>query len=74
MLVSPYSWLTEYTARDEWLGGTVGEQASSSSHAVEAVLSEHFALEERAQMPFLIREHERKFAWAVSECTVWRRK
>ena len=30
--------------------------------------------EERVQMPFLIREHERKFAWAVSECTVWRRK
>eukprot|EP01043_Picozoa_sp_COSAG02_P063591 COSAG02_NODE_9056_length_2346_cov_6.077437_1_plen_371_part_00 len=77
VLVSPYSWLPEYTPRSEWLGGTVDDATGNpwkSSEAVEAVLRGGFQLEERRQMPFLIREHERKFAWAVSECTVWRRK
>jgi hypothetical protein len=78
VLVSPYAWLHEYTARGEWLGGTTDDATGvprQSAEVVAAVLSEGgFALEERVQMPFLIREHERKFAWAVSECTVWRRK
>jgi hypothetical protein len=25
-------------------------------------------------LPFLIREHARKFQWSVAEATIWRRK
>lgn len=33
----------------------------------------HFRLEKREPMPFLIREHARKFQWGCSDGTVWRR-
>eukprot|EP01052_Picozoa_sp_SAG31_P010438 SAG31_NODE_572_length_13974_cov_28.935640_8_plen_205_part_00 len=72
VLVSPYSWLEEYTAKDRWLGGTLGEPDSAA--AVANFLRPHFELLYEEQMPFLIREHVRKFAWAVSSCSVWRRK
>jgi hypothetical protein len=25
-------------------------------------------------LPFLIREHQRKFQWSVAEATIWRRR
>jgi uncharacterized protein (DUF433 family) len=36
-------------------------------------LSPHFTLEHRLDMPFLIREHARKFQWSVALGTRWRR-
>jgi hypothetical protein len=36
-------------------------------------LSPHFVLELRLDMPFLIREHARKFQWSVALGTRWRR-
>lgn len=68
VLVSPFSWLEEYTPREEWIGG--GE-AISSEVLEKEMLSLGFALRERTDVPFLIREHARKFQWGVSECSVW---
>lgn len=34
----------------------------------------NFELEKRLPMPFLIREHARKFQWGCSDGTVWRRR
>ncbi|CAM9795790.1 unnamed protein product [Choristocarpus tenellus] len=31
-----------------------------------------FVLEGRKEMPFLIREHRRKFQWGCSDGTIWR--
>ena len=41
--------------------------------AVDAELSQSFELLETHDMPFLIREHARKFQWGCSDGTVWRR-
>lgn len=35
--------------------------------------AEHFTLVEEAELPFVIREHRRKFQWGVSHAMVWRR-
>ena len=45
--------------------------------AIEAALTSHeggFDLVEQTDLPFLIKEHERKFQWGVSHATVWRRR
>merc|ERR1712060_478170 len=68
VLVSPFSWLEEYTPREEWIGG--GQEVSSETLEKE-MLALGFALRKREDVPFLIRERARKFQWGVSECTVW---
>lgn len=75
-LVSPYSWLEEYTAKDEWIGATVGADGTPADSFSEVArrLEPHFELVERQDYPFLIREHHRKYQWGVSDGTFWRRK
>ena len=70
VLLTPFSWLEQWTAREEWIGG--GE--SVSSDRLQAQMSTlGFELISRADVPFLIREHARKFQYGVSECSVWKR-
>ncbi|CAI5743356.1 unnamed protein product [Peronospora destructor] len=75
-LVSPYSWLEEYTAKDKWIGGVRdGEEKPVDSFSViKKLLSKDFELVERQDYPFMIREHERKYQWGVSDGTYWKRK
>jgi len=76
VLVSPYSWLEEYTPKSHWLGGHLDKSGvpQGSAAAVSALLNDSFVLETEEDMPFLIREHERKFQWACSHGAVWRRR
>lgn len=75
VLVSPYSWLEEYTAKADWLGGYVDDagMAKRSPDVVASLLKDSFSLESEEDMPFLIREHERKYQWGCSHGAVWRK-
>ncbi len=74
LLTSPYTWMTEYTPREEWLGGYVQEgRAVVSLETLRSVLEPSFTLLRRTDMPFMIREHQRKFQWSVAEATLWKR-
>lgn len=75
-LVSPYSWLEEYTAKDKWIGGTVDNLGNpvDSFRVVEKHLAKDFELVKRQDYPFMIREHARKYQWGVSDGTFWKRK
>lgn len=69
VLVSPYSWLEEYTDKDKWLGGRDGRQ---SFDVLSDIMSARgFSLVDRRDMPFLIRDHARKFQWGCSDATIW---
>ena len=74
---SPFTWLTDYTERDEWLGGykeDTGETLSSTD-ALENQLKAHFVpLTEPFDIPFVIRETKRKFQHSLSECRVFQKK
>jgi hypothetical protein len=75
-LVSPFSWLEEYTPKEKWIGGyydTHGQPVDSHK-ALEAMLSSSFKLTQRFNIPFLIREHARKYQWGISDVTVWHKK
>jgi hypothetical protein len=45
-----------------------------SADAVAAVLSPDFEAVASEDVPFIIREHARKFQWGCSHAVVWRRK
>jgi putative 4-mercaptohistidine N1-methyltranferase len=76
IMVSPYSWLEEYTEKEEWMGGyyKADGTAADSIEEVTAIMSENFELVSRKDMPFMIREHARKYQWGISDATVWKRK
>jgi 5-histidylcysteine sulfoxide synthase/putative 4-mercaptohistidine N1-methyltranferase len=73
VLTSPYTWLEEFTKKEEWLGGyrEAGEPVWSLDGLKEA-LAPHFRLQsEPRDVPLVIRETRRKFQHSVAELTVW---
>ncbi len=73
VLTSPYTWLEEYTKKEEWLGGyrEAGEPVWTLD-GLKEVLAPHFTLVgEPRDVPFVIRETRRKFQHTVAQLTVW---
>lgn len=75
VLTSPYTWMEEFTPRRHWLGGfTRGGEAVRSLASLTLALQGSFELIDTTDMPFLIREHARKFQWSVAQASRWRRR
>jgi putative 4-mercaptohistidine N1-methyltranferase len=68
VLTSPYTWLEEYTPRAKWIGDGEGTLA-----ALEKTLRPTFALRHTLDLPFLIREHLRKYQWSIAQGSIWQR-
>jgi putative 4-mercaptohistidine N1-methyltranferase len=74
IITSPYTWLEEFTARANWLGGFERDgKRVATLDGLRAVLEPHFELAATHDLPFLIREHARKFQLSVAQATTWRR-
>ncbi|GEP43639.1 methyltransferase domain-containing protein [Brevifollis gellanilyticus] len=67
LLTTPCTWLEDFTPRGNWPQG-------STRDWLKSVLSEHFDLATEKDLPFLIREHARKYQWSVALGTRWIRK
>jgi putative 4-mercaptohistidine N1-methyltranferase len=75
IVTSPYTWMQDYTPREHWLGGREnGGRSQSTLEGLELALGESFALEGTKDLPFLIREHVRKYQWSMAQASVWRRR
>lgn len=76
IVTSPYTWLEDYTPRENWLGGFAGEEGRSvhTLDGLRAALEDHFQFECTRDLPFLIREHARKYQWSVAQASIWTRK
>ncbi|MGE9295577.1 MAG: putative 4-mercaptohistidine N1-methyltransferase [Puniceicoccales bacterium] len=72
VITTPFSWLEEYTPRDNWLGGL--PEKTDSFLGLREALEPAFELELEHDMPMLIKEHARKYQWTVVQGTRWRRK
>ena len=70
VITSPYTWLEEYTPREKWLDD--GERGTLG--ALQDLLAPNFHHRETFDLPFLIREHRRKYQWSVAEATVWQKR
>lgn len=76
VLTSPYTWLEEYTKKEEWLGGyrEAGEPVWTLD-GLKAELAPHFRmLGEPRDVPFVIRETRRKYQHSIAQLTVWELK
>ena len=71
LLTTPFTWLEEFTTKDQWIGGRTDDADSNS--VLEAVLGKYFSPEKTIDIPFLLREHERKFQYGISLGVRWRR-
>jgi putative 4-mercaptohistidine N1-methyltranferase len=67
LLATPFTWLEEYTPRNNWVG------SGDSKEKLVEKLSPWFQLEYEEDLPFLIREHRRKYQYSISWGTRWRR-
>jgi putative 4-mercaptohistidine N1-methyltranferase len=77
VLVTPFSWLEEFTARDEWMGGYRDEKSGESifsNTVLQRVMEDNgFEKIHEEEMPLVIREHQRKYQYIVSLATGWRK-
>jgi len=75
VIASPYTWLEEFTKREEWLGGfRVAGESMSTLEGLTEVLLPHFRMVGAPRdIPFVLRETGRKFQHTISEMTVWER-
>lgn len=77
VLASPYTWQETYTPRDKWLGGfkaATGENFTTLE-GIKKVLGDQFAMLTDAQnVPFVIRETQRKLHYGVSQLTIWEKR
>jgi putative 4-mercaptohistidine N1-methyltranferase len=75
VITSPYTWLEEFTKKEEWLGGfkEAGENVTSLD-GLKAALAPHFRqIGAPRDVPFVIRETRRKFQHSIAELTAWER-
>ncbi len=75
IITSPYTWLASYTPPKNWLGGFArGRKAVKTFNTLSRILTPHFELRHRVDVPFLLREHARKYQLGVAELSSWVRR
>ena len=70
VITTPCTWMEEFTPRANWLCS----ENSTTLDGLHHHLAPHFDLVKTLDLPFLIREHARKFQWTVAQASVWTRK
>ncbi|WP_371877963.1 5-histidylcysteine sulfoxide synthase [Ferrimonas sp. SCSIO 43195] len=74
VIVSPYTWLEEFTPREQWLGGLkVDGENYTTDQALQEILGHRFELLQQHQVPFVIRETARKFQHTLAQMSIWRK-
>ncbi|MEO6053199.1 MAG: putative 4-mercaptohistidine N1-methyltransferase [Chthoniobacterales bacterium] len=73
LICSPYTWMENFTPLENWIGAK-NPQDFSAFETIEKILVPDFELLGTREIPFLIREHARKFQWSVSHGSIWQRK
>ncbi|KAJ1455435.1 C-type lectin protein [Pelagophyceae sp. CCMP2097] len=69
-IVSPFSWMEQYTAKDKWLCDST---TSSADALTREMVQLGFELVEAEDMPLVIKDHSRKFQYIVSHGQLFRK-
>jgi len=72
---SPYSWQSEFTPEDIWLGGFQKDGVSvRSGDALKDMLSPNFVLLEETDIPMALKMHSRQCEYLSTHVTIWQHK
>ena len=71
VIATPCTWLEEYTPKANWLGGSQALGQARTLDTLREILAPDFTLDAEWDLPFLIREHARKYQWSVAQATRW---
>jgi putative 4-mercaptohistidine N1-methyltranferase len=69
-ITTPFTWLEAYTPSENWLG----DGAQDSFAGLRRALESDFDLDAKWDMPFLIREHARKYQYSLAQASRWVRQ
>lgn len=75
VLLSPYTWLPEFTDRERWIGGfrRDGEPFFTIDGLKEQLAPQFTLVAAPCDIPFVLRETRRKFQHSFAEMTIWER-
>ena len=73
LIASPYTWLEEYTRREEWIGGFKKDGENFTTlDGLKEILGANFRLiKGPLEIPFTFRETRRRFQHTNMEVTLW---
>ena len=75
VVMSPYTWMEQFTPADQWLGGyKQDDKPIYSKDGLRRALDKDFELVKEEDIPLLIREHVRKYQYIVTYGSIWKRK
>ena len=73
VLLSPYTWLEEYTPKENWLGGYVKDNKEITTlQTLKDNLLENFTLLDTMDVPFVLKESARKHQYTISQMSIWK--
>ena len=70
VIASPNTWLEQFTPQTNFLDGKSSE--ATLTHLAQ--LLSNFDLLQSEDLPFMLREHRRKYELIISQISVWRKK
>jgi len=75
ILSSPYTWLEEYTPKEQWIGGyrRDGENFSTLD-GLHKILDQEFKLVTTKDVPFVIAETARKHQYTIAQMSIWEKQ
>ncbi|MFT4552739.1 MAG: 5-histidylcysteine sulfoxide synthase/putative 4-mercaptohistidine N1-methyltransferase [Chlamydiales bacterium] len=74
LITTPCSWFDTFTPQEQWLGGRIEDGVEQNTlENLNHILKSDFDLLESSDIPFIIREHIRKYQWVTAQASVWRR-
>ena len=73
VILSPYTWLEDYTKKENWLGGYVKDNKKIYTLCKLKKELHPFELIDRFDVEFVIKETKRKFQHSISEMSIWQK-
>ncbi len=75
IMTSPYTWLEEFTPKDQWIGGYRRDGKDFTTlDGLKEILEKEFKLIDTRDIPFIIRETKRKYQHTVAQMSIWEKK